>query len=106
MSVPFRVNPTRSPGVFCLQSVGGRGDKGSVVVGLSLSSAEEVAMLRLLAGLSWPPAPPPSIASSFVLHFRAFSSRARCQTSSHSPSPACHYCPGRWKRQPGATPEG
>lgn len=48
----------------------------------------------------------PLIASSFVRHFRVFGPRAWCQPPSRSLSPACHYCPGRWRWQPGAAPEG
>ena len=47
-----------------------------------------MATLRLPAGLSWPPGLPPLIAWSFVPHFRTFSSGARHQTPSHTPSSA------------------
>lgn len=56
-----------------------------------------MALLQLPAGLSGPPVLPPLIGSSFVLHFRALSVWAWCQTPSGAPSPACHYCPGRWR---------
>lgn len=92
--------------LLALLAVGRRGHKGSVAAGPSLSSAEEVATLQLLAGLSRSPALPSLIAASFVLHFRAFSSTAQCQTPSHCPSPACHSYSGRWRWQPGAAPEG
>lgn len=37
--------------------------------------------------------------------FQGVQLQAQRQTPSCSPSPACHYCPGRWKRLPGAAPE-
>lgn len=77
-----------------LLAVGRRGEKGSWRWG-RLSPGEEVAVLRLLAGLSWPPALPPLTVSSFVPHFTAFSSRARRQTPSRTAPPACHYRLGR-----------
>lgn len=58
--------PYASPGVpclLCLQWAGGH--EGSVAARPSLSSAEEVATLQLLAGLSRSPALPSLIASSF-----------------------------------------
>lgn len=94
-----------SPGELGLQSEG-EGTRAWWRQGPSLSPGEEVALLWLLAGLCWPPELPPLTASSFVLQFRVFSSRAWCQTPSRTPSPAGQYWLGRWRWQPRAAPEG